>query len=64
VELAQVTPPVGFNLFVIQGLTKEPLGRIALYAMPYALIMLAFVGLITMFPQIVLWVPSVMLQTK
>lgn len=63
VELAQVTPPVGFNLFVIQGLTKEPLGRIALYAMPYALIMVAFVALITFFPQVVLWVPSVMLQT-
>lgn len=64
VELAQVTPPVGFNLFVIQGLTKEPLGRIALYAMPYALIMLAFVAMITVFPQIVLWAPSAMLQTK
>jgi C4-dicarboxylate transporter, DctM subunit len=64
VELAQVTPPVGFNLFVIQGLTREPLGRIALYAAPYALIMVAFVALITVFPEIVLWVPSVMLQTK
>jgi C4-dicarboxylate transporter, DctM subunit len=64
VELAQVTPPVGFNLFVIQGLTREPLGRIALYAAPYALIMVAFVALITAFPEIVLWVPSVMLQTK
>lgn len=64
VELAQVTPPVGFNLFVIQGLSKEPLGRIALYATPYALIMLAFVALITVFPQLVLWVPSVMTPTN
>lgn len=60
VELAQVTPPVGFNLFVIQGLTGEPLGRIARHAAPYALIMLAFIALITAFPQIVLWVPTVL----
>lgn len=62
VELAQVTPPVGFNLFVIQGLTKEPLGKIALYAAPYALIMLGLVVLITVFPQIVLWAPSVLVS--
>ena len=41
VEMAQITPPVGFNLFVIQGLTDDSLGYIAKVTLPYLLIMIA-----------------------
>jgi tripartite ATP-independent transporter DctM subunit len=58
VEMAQITPPVGFNLFVIQGLTGEGLGAIARYTVPYLLIMIAFTAALTVFPEIVLWLPS------
>jgi C4-dicarboxylate transporter, DctM subunit len=58
VEMAQITPPVGFNLFVIQGLTDDRLGYIAKVTLPYLVIMVAFTMLVTLFPQIVLWLPA------
>lgn len=58
VEMAQVTPPVGFNLFVIQGLTGERIGRIALAAVPFFLIMAFMAFLITVFPEIVTYLPN------
>jgi tripartite ATP-independent transporter DctM subunit len=57
IEMAQITPPVGFNLFVIQGLTGEGLFRIAGYAWPFCVIMMLFTALITLFPEIVLVLP-------
>ena len=56
--MAQITPPVGFNLFVIQGLTDDGLGYIAKVTLPYLVIMVAFTMLVTLFPQIVLWLPA------
>src|SRR4029078_7272377 len=47
VEMAQLTPPVGFNLFVIQGLTGDGLGYIAKVTLPYLIIMVLFTMLIT-----------------
>ncbi len=58
VELAQITPPVGFNLFVIQGLTGENLGRIARATVPFFLIMCGVAFLIAVFPEIVTFLPS------
>jgi C4-dicarboxylate transporter DctM subunit len=58
VEMAQVTPPVGFNLFVIQGMTGAPLGVIARAAAPFFLIMVLFTVFITIFPEIVTWLPN------
>jgi C4-dicarboxylate transporter DctM subunit len=58
VEMAQITPPVGFNLFVIQGLTEDGLGYIAKVTLPYLVIMIIFTMLVTLFPQIVLWLPA------
>ncbi|WP_439595985.1 TRAP transporter large permease [Falsiroseomonas sp.] len=58
IEMAQITPPVGFNLFVIQGLTRENIFRIAGYAWPFCVIMMVFTGLITLFPQIVTALPT------
>jgi tripartite ATP-independent transporter DctM subunit len=59
VEMAQITPPVGFNLFVIQGLTEESIGYIARVTLPYLIIMIAFTMLITLVPEIALWLPKV-----
>src|SRR5690625_780193 len=60
VELAQVTPPVGFNLFVIQGLTGHPIGRVALAAMPFFFLMCLSVMILTIFPGIALWLPNLL----
>lgn len=60
VEMSQITPPVGFNLFVIQGLTGENILRIAWAALPYFLLILSAVVLITLFPAIVTYLPSQM----
>ena len=57
IEMAQITPPVGFNLFVIQGLTKDGIFRIAGWAWPFCMIMMVFTGLITLFPEIVTFLP-------
>ena len=58
VEMAQITPPVGFNLFVIQGMTGEPIGRIARATIPFFLIMVGLAILITVFPGIVNFLPN------
>lgn len=58
VELAQITPPVGFNLFVIQGLTGEKIGRVARAALPFFLIMCVFAFLLAVFPQIAMFLPN------
>jgi len=60
VEMAQITPPVGFNLFVIQGLTEESIGYIASVTLPYLAIMIAFTVLVTVVPEIALWLPKAM----
>ncbi|MGB1006641.1 MAG: TRAP transporter large permease subunit [Thalassobaculaceae bacterium] len=59
VEMAQITPPVGFNLFVIQGMTGESISRIALATFPFFLMMVALAMLITFVPQVVTYLPQV-----
>ena len=58
VEMAQVTPPVGFNLFVLQGMTKKEITYIARAAFPLFLLMMVAVALIYFFPVIVTWLPD------
>ena len=58
VEMAQITPPVGFNLFVIQGITGDSLSYLARVTMPYLLIMVVFTMLLVLFPQIVMFLPN------
>ncbi len=60
VEMSQITPPVGFNLFVIQGLTGIDILRIAKAALPFFFLLLFAVVLITIFPQIVTFLPNAM----
>ncbi|MEQ5776790.1 MULTISPECIES: TRAP transporter large permease [unclassified Thalassospira] len=60
VEMSQITPPVGFNLFVLQGLTGKNLFSIALAALPFFFLLMAAVALITIFPGIATWLPTQM----
>lgn len=60
VEMSQITPPVGFNLFVIQGLTGLDILKIAKAAFPFFLLLLFAVVMITFFPGIVTALPSLM----
>ncbi len=60
VEMAQITPPVGFNLFVLQGMTGREIGWIARVTLPFFFLMIAAVALIYAFPQIVTWLPQQM----
>jgi len=57
VEMANVTPPVGFNLFVIQGLSGHSIRTIAIAAIPFVLLLALAVVIITIFPEIALWLP-------
>jgi TRAP-type C4-dicarboxylate transport system permease large subunit len=59
-ELAQITPPVGFNLFVLQGLTGYSIGYVALAAAPFFVMMVIGVAIITFFPEIALWLPQLL----
>jgi tripartite ATP-independent transporter DctM subunit len=60
VEMAQITPPVGFNLFVLQGMTKREIGWIARVTLPFFFLMVAAVALIYWVPEIVTWLPQQM----
>lgn len=62
VEMSCVTPPVGFNLFVIQGLTGEGIGPVARASFPFFVLMVVAVALITAFPDVVLFLPRQMSQ--
>ncbi len=60
VEMSQITPPVGFNLFVIQGLTGINILRVAAAAMPFFFLLLLGALIITVFPSIVTYLPNAM----
>jgi C4-dicarboxylate transporter DctM subunit len=63
-ELALITPPVAVNLYIIKSLAPESvtINDIALGALPYVLVVWVLFGILIAFPQIVLWLPSMMLQ--
>ncbi|MBQ0718362.1 MULTISPECIES: TRAP transporter large permease [Sulfitobacter] len=58
VEMAQITPPIGFNLFVIQGMTDHEMGYITKAALPMFLIMVVMVFVLIFFPDIATWLPD------
>ena len=62
VEMAQITPPVGFNLFVLQGMANKDMGYIARSAFPLFLLMILAVILVVIFPEIALWMPEQMIK--
>ena len=58
VEIAEVTPPVGFNLFVLQNMTGRDSNEIARAALPFFGMLVVAIALITVFPGIVTWLPD------
>ncbi len=60
VEMSQITPPVGFNLFVIQGLTGKDILTITKATLPFFLLMLLAIALMHIFPGIALYLPEAM----
>ncbi|KAA0013567.1 TRAP transporter large permease subunit [Billgrantia pellis] len=60
VEMSQITPPVGFNLFVIQGLTGKDIVTITKATLPFFLLMLVAIALMHLFPEIALYLPQTM----
>ena len=59
-ELSLITPPVGINIYVVQGVTKVPLEDVARGILPFALVFLVGIALLIAFPQISLFLPSTM----
>ena len=58
VEMAQITPPIGFNLFVLQGMTNHEMTFIAKAAIPMFLIMVVMVFVLIFFPELATWLPE------
>ncbi len=58
VEMAQITPPIGFNLFVLQGMTNHEMSFIARAAFPMFLIMVLMVFVLIAFPELATWLPE------
>jgi len=63
IELAQITPPVGFNLYIIQGLTGDNIGYIAKATLPFFIIMALFAVFIAFYPEIVTYIPDLIVFT-
>ena len=64
VEMAQVTPPVGFNLYVLQALTGRNMFYVARASMPFFFLMAVAVALIWIYPEVVTYLPSKMFQLR
>lgn len=62
IEIAQITPPVGFNLFIIQDLAKIEIIEVAKYAFPFFLLLLVALVILTAWPGIPLWLPQQMIR--
>jgi len=60
VEMAQITPPIGFNLFMLQAMTGKGIGFIARASVPLFLVMCAFVLVLVAFPEIATWLPEIL----
>jgi tripartite ATP-independent transporter DctM subunit len=58
VEMAQITPPIGFNLFVMQGMTGHEMNFIARAALPMFAIMVVMVFVLIAFPDLATWLPE------
>ncbi len=58
VEMAQITPPIGFNLFVLQGMTGHEISFIARSAFPFFLLMVVMVVILVLFPDLATWLPA------
>jgi len=64
VEIAEVTPPVGFNLFVLQNMTGKDSNEIARAAIPFFAMLVVTIAIITVFPVVVTWLPDVVMGVE
>jgi TRAP-type C4-dicarboxylate transport system permease large subunit len=64
VEIAEVTPPVGFNLFVLQSMTGKDSNYIAKVSLPFFAMMVVAVAMITIWPELVTWLPDQFMQKE
>jgi len=64
IEIAQITPPVGFNLYVLQTISGQSIERIVRNTIPFFFLLLLGAFIITLFPQIVLWLPNMMIAAR
>jgi len=61
IEIAQITPPIGLNLYVLSGITNEPIGSIVIYSLPFFFIMMLMIVILALFPELATWLPSTMI---
>jgi TRAP-type C4-dicarboxylate transport system permease large subunit len=61
VEIAEVTPPVGFNLFVLQNMTGRDSNVIAKAALPFFVMLVLCIAIVTVWPELVTWLPDVVM---
>ena len=64
VEIAEVTPPLGFNLFVLQTMTGKDSNYVARASIPFFVCLVVCIALITLFPEIVTWLPDVVMGVQ
>lgn len=64
VEIAQLTPPVGMNLFVVQGLTGHDILYVARSVLPFFILLCVAIVIITIYPEIVTWLPKTMFNAR
>ncbi len=64
VETAQITPPIGFNLFVLQGMTGHDIGYIARVSLPFFALMVTMVAILVAFPELATWLPQTMRELR
>ncbi len=64
VEIAEVTPPVGFNLFVLQNMTGRDSNEIARAALPFFCMLVLTIAIISVFPQVVTWLPDAVMGVQ
>ena len=60
IEMGQITPPIGINLFVLQGLGSK-LSEVVIGVIPFHLLMFVMLGLLVAWPEIALWLPQHMI---
>ncbi|HEX6530641.1 MAG TPA: TRAP transporter large permease subunit [Burkholderiales bacterium] len=61
VEIAELTPPLGFNIFVLQNMTGRDSNYVALASLPFFLMMLVCIAIITVFPELATWLPDALI---
>ncbi len=61
VEIAELTPPLGFNIFVLQTMTGHDSNYVALASLPFFFMMVLCIALITVFPELATWLPDALI---